>query len=111
MPIYEYACTECDHHLEKFQKISAPDPTECPHCKHHTLKRQVSAAAFALKGSGWYVTDFKNTNKKPAKETKETKETTKETTPDKKNKAETKTETKSDSKKKPPSPDTSSDKK
>ena len=59
MPVYEYICTKCEHHLEKFQKASEPDPSECPECGEHGLQRQISAAAFSLKGTGWYVTDFK----------------------------------------------------
>lgn len=65
MPIYEYQCEECGHRMEAFQKITDPQLTTCPACEKTTLKKLVSAAAFQLKGSGWYVTDFKD--KKPAK--------------------------------------------
>ena len=63
MPIYEYECTSCGEYLESIQKISDPPLTECPACKQPALRKLVSAAAFHLKGSGWYVTDFKE---KPA---------------------------------------------
>ncbi|HSR63258.1 MAG TPA: zinc ribbon domain-containing protein [Gammaproteobacteria bacterium] len=65
MPIYEYQCEECGHRMEAFQKITDPQLTTCPACEKTTLKKLVSAAAFQLKGSGWYVTDFKD--KKQAK--------------------------------------------
>ena len=64
MPIYEYLCIECGHELETLQKISDPPLTECPSCGRETLQKQVSAAAFRLKGGGWYETDFKSGNKR-----------------------------------------------
>ncbi len=64
MPIYEYMCVECGHELETLQKISDPPLTECPSCGRDTLQKQVSAAAFRLKGGGWYETDFKSGNKR-----------------------------------------------
>lgn len=87
MPIYEYQCGACEHHLEKLQKMSEDKLVDCPECGKPTLKRLVSAAAFRLKGSGWYETDFKKDNKrnladgsssdKPAKKaSKETGKTT-----------------------------------
>ena len=66
MPIYEYQCEACDHKLEKLQKISDETLKTCPECNAPELKKLVSAAAFRLKGSGWYETDFKNSNKKDA---------------------------------------------
>ena len=59
MPIYEYQCAACGHQLEKLQKISAPPLTDCPECGAPRLRKRVSAAAFRLKGGGWYETDFK----------------------------------------------------
>lgn len=59
MPIYEYQCTKCDHHLEALQKISDKPLRECPECGKHGLKRLMSAPMFRLAGSGWYETDFK----------------------------------------------------
>lgn len=65
MPIYEYQCEACHHKMEALQKMSDAALTQCPACEQETLKKLISAAAFKLKGSGWYETDFKN-NKKPA---------------------------------------------
>ena len=64
MPIYEYLCTECGQELEKLQKISDDPLTDCPECGKPTLQKQISAAGFRLKGSGWYETDFKSKNRK-----------------------------------------------
>ena len=64
MPIYEYQCQSCDHELEKLQKISDDMLVDCPECEQPELKRLISAAAFRLKGSGWYETDFKKDNKR-----------------------------------------------
>ena len=65
MPIYEYQCAACGEVTELVQKFSDPLATECPHCHQHDLKKLVSAAAFHLKGQGWYVTDFKDKPKDP----------------------------------------------
>lgn len=64
MPIYEYRCHACGHALEALQKMSATPLVDCPKCAQPQLKRQISAAGFQLKGSGWYATDFKNKPKK-----------------------------------------------
>lgn len=64
MPIYEYQCTECGHALEMLQKMSDPPAKTCPACSKNALKKRVSAAAFRLKGGGWYETDFKSGEKK-----------------------------------------------
>lgn len=66
MPIYEYQCQQCGEHCELLQKISDAPATECPSCHKDGLKKLVSAAGFQLKGSGWYVTDFKDKNKPKA---------------------------------------------
>jgi putative FmdB family regulatory protein len=60
MPIYEYRCSACGHHLEALQKMSESPLRKCPECGKSQLKRLVSASRFRLKGSGWYETDFKN---------------------------------------------------
>ena len=60
MPIYEYRCSACGHELEALQKLSEAPLTVCPSCGQSELRKQVSAAGFQLKGSGWYVTDFRN---------------------------------------------------
>jgi putative FmdB family regulatory protein len=64
MPIYEYQCQACQHELEVLQKISDEPLVECPQCHKPELKKKVSAAAFRLKGGGWYETDFKTGSKK-----------------------------------------------
>ncbi|MDM8565631.1 zinc ribbon domain-containing protein [Candidatus Halobeggiatoa sp. HSG11] len=58
MPIYEYACTKCEHKFETIQKMNDEPLVKCPDCGEDSLKKLVSAAAFHLKGSGWYKTDF-----------------------------------------------------
>lgn len=58
MPIYEYQCSRCGHHLETIQKMSDDPLKDCPECHQPTLNKLVSAAGFQLKGSGWYVTDY-----------------------------------------------------
>lgn len=63
MPIYEYACQQCHHHLEKLQKLSDEPLSLCPQCGEASLQRLMSAAGFQLKGTGWYETDFKHKNK------------------------------------------------
>jgi putative FmdB family regulatory protein len=67
MPIYEYVCQQCDHHLEALQKLSDEPLLFCPECGEASLRKQVSAAAFRLKGTGWYETDFKNSGKQKEK--------------------------------------------
>jgi putative FmdB family regulatory protein len=64
MPIYEYRCQSCGHELEKLQRMSDAELTDCPECGKSALKKLVSAAAFRLKGAGWYETDFKQTNQR-----------------------------------------------
>lgn len=64
MPFYEYQCTGCGHVEEVLQKISDKPLRKCPACGKLTMKKKVSAAAFRLKGGGWYETDFKSGNKK-----------------------------------------------
>src|SRR5215472_11920866 len=66
MPIYEYRCSACGHELEAIQKFSDAPLITCPSCSRDTLAKLVSAAGFQLKGSGWYVTDFKAGSTKPA---------------------------------------------
>jgi putative FmdB family regulatory protein len=59
MPIYAYRCSACGHAQDVLQKISDPLLTVCPACGESTYVKQVTAAGFQLKGSGWYVTDFR----------------------------------------------------
>lgn len=64
MPFYEYQCTKCGHEEEVLQKISDKPLKKCPACGKSSMQKKVSAAAFRLKGGGWYETDFKSGNKK-----------------------------------------------
>ena len=64
MPIYEYICNNCGSSKEKLQKISDPELTLCEQCNLHSLKKQISATSFRLKGNGWYETDFKTKHEK-----------------------------------------------
>jgi putative FmdB family regulatory protein len=89
LPIYEYACKECDHRLDALQKMADAKLVDCPSCGEPSLKRLLSAPRFRLKGQGWYETDFKKDNqrniagdKEPKKESKDkvaTKDTAKKT--------------------------------
>ncbi|MCU0931000.1 MAG: zinc ribbon domain-containing protein [Serpentinimonas sp.] len=60
MPIYAYKCESCGHAKDVLQKLSDAPLTDCPACGAATFTKQVTAAGFQLKGSGWYVTDFRN---------------------------------------------------
>jgi putative FmdB family regulatory protein len=60
MPIYAYRCASCGHAQDVLQKMSDPLLTTCPACGAETYVKQLTAAGFQLKGSGWYVTDFRN---------------------------------------------------
>ncbi|WP_342618677.1 FmdB family zinc ribbon protein [Rhodoferax sp. GW822-FHT02A01] len=62
MPIYAYKCESCGFAKDVLQKISDPVLTECPSCGKSSFQKQVTAAGFQLKGSGWYVTDFKGSS-------------------------------------------------
>jgi putative FmdB family regulatory protein len=59
MPIYAYRCEACGFAKDALQKISDAPLTECPSCGKSTFKKQLTAAGFQLKGTGWYVTDFR----------------------------------------------------
>jgi putative FmdB family regulatory protein len=94
MPIYEYRCAACGHQEDHLQKVSEAPLTKCPACGKKKYEKQLSAAGFQLKGSGWYVTDFRGdkSGKKPEAKT----EAKGEAKPDAKTDA--KTETKSEAK-------------
>ena len=85
MPIYEYVCQKCGHHLELMQKMSDKPLSKCPNCRGK-LEKIFSQTSFQLKGSGWYVSDYAKSGKSGKSEPKTDKKT--ETT------TETKTETK-----------------
>ncbi len=96
MPIYEYACKNCDHTLDALQKMDEEPLVFCPSCGEAGLKKLISAPRFRLKGKGWYETDFKKDNqrnlaksdtepsKAEKKDSKSTKDDSKSSTKDKK---------------------------
>ena len=67
MPIYAYRCAACGHAKDVLQKLSDPLLHSCPACGAEAFTKQVTAAGFQLKGSGWYATDFKSSGAAPAK--------------------------------------------
>ncbi|MBS0300253.1 MAG: zinc ribbon domain-containing protein [Gammaproteobacteria bacterium] len=77
MPIYEYLCNSCGAEKEHLQKISDAPIAACPVCGSSNYVKRISAAGFQLKGSGWYVTDFKNNKTQQT----ESKASTKESAP------------------------------
>src|SRR5256714_11886936 len=89
MPIYEYRCAVCGHQDEHLQKVSDAPLAVCPACGKPEYRKQLSAAGFQLKGTGWYATDFKGGAKKSADKKGDAKTDTK---------ADTKTESKPDAK-------------
>ena len=68
MPIYAYGCSSCGLQKDVMQKISDAPLSTCPACGKQTLVKQLTAAGFQLKGSGYYVTDFKRGSQKPGTE-------------------------------------------
>jgi putative FmdB family regulatory protein len=66
MPIYAYKCDACGFAKDVLQKMSDDTLTDCPSCGKAEFKKQVTAAGFQLKGSGWYVTDFRGDKNAPA---------------------------------------------
>lgn len=92
MPTYEYKCRNCDYTFEEFQPMSAESLVECPSCKTPNLYRMIgTGSGMIFKGSGFYLTDYKNAKT----DTKESKPASKPAT--KESKDSTKSETKSDS--------------
>jgi putative FmdB family regulatory protein len=75
MPIYAYKCSACGHAQDVLQKMSDDPLTVCPACHGATYVKQVTAAGFQLKGSGWYVTDFRDGGKKADKSADKTADT------------------------------------
>ena len=98
MPIYEYRCAACGHQEDHLQKLADAPLAKCPTCGKKKYQKQLTAAGFQLKGSGWYATDFKSGKKEAKTEAKaETKAESKAETKTEA-KAETKAETKTESK-------------
>ena len=92
MPIYEYRCAACGHQEDHLQKLADAPLTRCPACGKKKSEKQLSAAGFQLKGSGWYATDFKGGKATEAAKPEAKAEAKADT------KSETKTETKTESK-------------
>ena len=67
MPIYAYQCAACGHAKDVLQRLSDPLLHSCPACGADAFTKQVTAAGFQLKGSGWYATDFKSSGAAPVK--------------------------------------------
>src|SRR3989440_7887776 len=99
MPIYDYRCDACRHKEEHLQKVSEAPLTVCPACGKPEYRKQLSAAGFQLKGTGWHATAFKGGAKKPADKDKKS-DTKTEAKPESKSesKPDSKPETKSESK-------------
>jgi putative FmdB family regulatory protein len=91
MPIYGYECTNCEHTFDALQRISDPRLVDCPDCGESSLRKQLSAPKFRLKGKGWYETDFKTGDKRNIAGDSEKKSAT---TPKEADKPAKKTETK-----------------
>lgn len=71
MPIYEFACHDCGHEFEKIQSFSDSSTPICPNCQGVHVRRRISQPAIHFKGSGWYITDSKNSSKASANGKKE----------------------------------------
>ena len=101
MPIYGYACKNCEHTLDALQKMAEDPLVDCPACGEPELKRQLSAPRFRLKGKGWYETDFKKDNQRnihgDQDSSKADKKTDKKTDEKKDQKSDTKKDTKTTS--------------
>lgn len=64
MPIYAFECAACGHDFDRLQKLSDPDPADCPQCGQPQVRRRLTAPQFRLAGGGWYETDFKKDGEK-----------------------------------------------
>ena len=92
MPIYEYQCKNCGHTLDELQSIKEPPLLKCPVCKKDTLQRLIgTGGGLIFKGSGFYLTDYKNKSRTKSTGNKSTSEKTE-------TKTEVKTETKAETK-------------
>ena len=96
MPIYEYRCSACGHQEDHLLKLSDAPLTKCPACGKKKYQKQLTAAGFQLKGSGWYASDFKGGKKETEAKPDAKAETKSETKAE--SKAETKTEAKTEAK-------------
>jgi putative FmdB family regulatory protein len=99
MPIYAYRCESCGFEKDVLRKMSDAPLTQCPQCEKDSFRKQVTAAGFQLKGSGWYVTDFRGGSKGTNGSNASTNDAA---TAPSESKSEAKAETKSDSASTPP---------
>lgn len=106
MPIYEYRCASCGYQKEYLLRMSDAPLTVCPECDKETFGKMVTAAGFQLKGSGWYVTDFKNGSKSKPEQTQSVASAKKEDA--KESKAEVTSESKAETTSSPSAPATGS---
>jgi len=74
MPVYEYECESCGGRFEAVRRFSDPELSECLLCKGKGVRKVLSAPAFVLKGSGWYVTDYPSSDRKQAAESEKPKQ-------------------------------------
>jgi putative FmdB family regulatory protein len=98
MPIYEYRCAACGHQEDHLQKVSEAPLTKCPACGRKKYQKQLTAAGFQLKGSGWYATDFKGSKSEKKTEAKADAKAESTTESKTESKTEAKTEKKADKK-------------
>ena len=98
MPIYEYRCAACGHQEDHLQKLSERPLTKCPACGKKKYEKQLTAAGFQLKGSGWYASDFKGGKTEAKTEAKAETKTDAKSEAKTETKSESKTETKTEAK-------------
>jgi len=98
MPIYEYKCAACGHQEDHLQKLSEAPLTKCPACGKKKYAKQLTAAGFQLKGSGWYASDFKGGKTEAKTEAKAETKAESKTEAKSEAKSETKTESKPEKK-------------
>jgi len=98
MPIYEYRCEACGHQGEHLQKVSDAPLTKCPECGKAKYRKQLSAAGFQLKGTGWYATDFRGGGAKSSEKKGEKKAESKPESKTSESKSDSKPDSKPESK-------------
>lgn len=82
MPTYEYFCKSCGHEFEEFQSMSAEPLKVCPKCGKEIVRKIGTGAGLVFKGSGFYITDYKNKKISPPQDDKSSVTTDKKTAPD-----------------------------
>ncbi|MEJ2543384.1 MAG: zinc ribbon domain-containing protein [Calditrichaceae bacterium] len=82
MPTYEYVCKKCGYEFEEFQSMSAEPLKVCPKCNNEIIRKIGTGAGLVFKGSGFYITDYKNKKPAPPKDSKPSSEKNKKSSPD-----------------------------